>query len=1046
MKYSSFKPKEIEPSILQFWKANEVVEDLRKRNKDGKKYYFLEGPPYTSGRIHLGHAWNMALKDMVLRYKRMNGFNVWDRMGYDMHGLPTEQKVMAKFELKDKVDIEKFGVEKFTQECKKFCIEMMEKMNVDFQRIGASLDFTNPYQPISNAFMQAEWWLISQAHKKGRLYRGLRTMHWDAATQTSVAKHELEYKNIKDTSIYVKLQSVDNPQHYFVVWTTTPWTIPLNLAIMVNPELDYVDVKVGEEIWTLAKSLHEKVLEKAKVEKDDYKLLGEYKGATLEGKKYRHPLNVKEHFPKELQENPKLYSILLSKEYVDDSAGTGLVHCAPGCGPEDYEVGHENKILPFNCVDEAGFFQNLGQFSGYKAKTDDVKFIQAIHWADALLAKETYVHDYPHGERSHEPVIFRTTKQWFFKVEDLKEQMLAANKKIKWNPEAGKNAFTSWLENLRDNSITKQRYWGTPVPIWINEENDDDYIVVENLKELEELSGVKVEEMHIPHIDDVLIKKNGKTYRRVPDVLDVWIDAGTTSWNCLDYPTNPDLLDQWFPVDFILEGKDQIRGWYNLLMVASMLALDKPSFKSVYMHGFVTDVDGVKMSKSIGNVISPYEVIDKSSVDTMRYYMTQNNAGEDINFSWDELTVKSRNMNIMWNLHKMLIDLGNEANINPFTLPMQDVEQHLANEEKFMLSRLESTKKEVTELMETYRLDEVITPLEELFLDLSRTYVQSVRDKIALGSREEKAAVARTMGKVFLEGIQMMQLVIPFICEAFYLNFKEHFTLEEKSLSHYMWPQVDDSKINEELERDMQLFASILQAALNTREKASLGLRWPVKEFVFVSTNPQLRNGIERLTPLLEQQLNAKKITVQEKMADLKEEYSANFAAIGKKYGKLTQKIAQEIKVTPAEEISKALGDGDYTFELEEQQIAITLDMLDVKHDIPDQYKAAEFKGGLVYLNTQYNDDLMTEGYAREIMRQVQSMRKDAGLKRADRIKLHIQTSLNMDTRLVAYTKDIKEKVGAEQIEISKNAVVSAQHTQEYSVKVETFTLSFNVL
>ncbi|MEK6901031.1 MAG: class I tRNA ligase family protein, partial [Nanoarchaeota archaeon] len=529
MKFPEYKHVELEQQIVQYWQSNKILEKLRAKNKKKPKFYFLQGPPYTSGRVHLGTAWNMALKDMLLRYKRMQGLNVWDRMGYDMHGLPTEQKVMAKLNLKTKEDIEKFGLKKFTEECEKFCTEMMQQMNTDFIRLGSTLDFTDPYQPIRKEFMEAEWWLITQAHKKGRLYQGLRTMHWDAATQSAVAKHELEYKQVTDTSIYMKFPHRTRKNTFFIIWTTTPWTIPLNLALMVHPELYYAEVNVNGETWIIAKDRVQHMLNTAGYE--EYTISKEYQGKELEGQYYDHPLNIKSFLPQDLQKNPCLFSVLLSADYVDALSGTGLVHCAPGCGPEDYEVGHQYHIPPFNCVNEEGLFTHFGPFTGWRAKLDDKKFIDAIEQSGSLLAKEPYSHEYPHGERSHQPVIFRTTKQWFFKVEDLKEKMLAANEKVYWNPQGGKNAFTSWLENLRDNSITKQRYWGTPVPIWQAE--DGDYIVVGSVEELEKLSKMKVKNMHIPDIDQITITKNKKTYKRIPDVLDVWIDAGTVSWNCL---------------------------------------------------------------------------------------------------------------------------------------------------------------------------------------------------------------------------------------------------------------------------------------------------------------------------------------------------------------------------------------------------------------------------------------------------------------------------------------------------------------------------------
>ncbi len=1046
MKFPKYDPKVIEESILKFWQEQQIVEKLRKRNKGKQKFYFLEGPPYTSGRIHLGHAWNIALKDIVLRYKRMQGLDVWDRMGYDMHGLPTEQKTMKKLGLKNKEEIEKFGLARFTKECHKFCTEMMGHMNKDFQRVGASLDFTDPYQPISHKFMEAEWWLIKEAYKKGRLYQGLRTMHWDAATQTAVAKHELEYKNIKDTSIYVKLQTQEHDKSFFIIWTTTPWTIPLNLAVMVNPELDYVDIKVGEEIWTVAKALHKQLLTKAKVKDGEYKILRSFKGTELEGKKYFHPLKIQKHLPEELRSNPKLFSILLSKEYVDDSAGTGLVHCAPGCGPEDYEVGHLNHIPPFNCVDETGYFRDLGEFSGLKAKTDDQKFIDAIDQAGALLAKESYTHDYPHGERSHEPVIFRTTKQWFFKVEDLKEKMLAANEEIMWNPKGAKHAFRSWLENLRDNSITKQRYWGTPVPIWKNVDDEDDVLVIGSLKELEELSGQKVTDMHIPAIDEITIQKENKTYKRVPDVLDVWIDAGTASWNCLDYPTNKELFERLFPADFILEGKDQIRGWFNLLMVASFLGFDLPSFKNVYMNGFVTDVGGEKMSKSLGNVISPYDVIEKHSADIMRYYMCQTNAGEDINFSWDELTVKGRNLNIVWNVQNLLLNLARENELlHPFALDKESFQERAGAEEKYIISRLHSTIKEVTALLEAYKIDRIIAPIEQLFLELSRTYIQMSRDRMALGSKEEKELAAYTIGTVLLETLKMFHTVVPFLTEAIYLNLKDAFALEQESISHYDWPVADETLINAELEEQMHHLSAIMQAALNGREKAKLGLRWPVAEVVVVSKDEKLRLAAEQLSEILKTQLNAKKITVTTALTGMKESYEANYGKIGPVCGKQTAKVVEAIKGMSAEKLSAALQEkGKLSLEIEGENYEITADMLNVSREEPENYAGSNFKAGQVYVNKEQDQKLLAEGYARELMRKVQNMRKNAGLEKADRIKLHIQCSHLLHADLVSFTRDIADKVGAEHIEISVNAAAGTfKNQEEAKIKEEKFVLSF---
>ncbi len=1044
MQFTSFKLGEIEPRILEYWQTEKIVESLRQKNKDKEKFYFLEGPPYTSGRVHIGTAWQTSMKDIVLRYKRMRGYNVWDRMGYDMHGLPTEQKVMKKLNLKNKEEIETFGVAEFVDECVIFCREMMHKMNQDFTRLGLTLDFSDPYQPIKREFMEAEWFLIKKAHEKGRLYQGLRTMHWDAATQSAVAKHELEYKTLKDTSIYVKFKHNSKENTYFIIWTTTPWTIPLNLAVMVNPELTYVDVKVNDETWIVAKDLLEAVMRKAKIE--TFSILREYLGIELEGEKYTHPLNVKELLPKDLQTNPKLFSVLLSKEYVENSYGTGIVHCAPGCGPEDYEVGHLNHIPPFNCVDESGLFADFGKFTGWQAKHDDKKFIQTLDDADSLVAKESYVHDYPHGERSHQPVIFRTTKQWFFKVEDLKDQMLEANREISWNPASAKNAFNSWLENLRDNSITKQRYWGTAVPIWQAE--DGDYLVVGSVSELEELSGEKVVDMHIPQIDKITIKKDGKVYKRIPDVLDVWIDAGTASWNCLGYPKNKGNFAKFFPADFILEGKDQIRGWFNLLMVASFLAFDKPSFKNVYMNGFVTDIDGVKMSKSLGNIISPDELISKHGADVLRYYMFQTSAGEDINFSWDECKVKERQLNILWNLHILLINLSKEIKVNPFELKREELSEVFGIEEKYILSRLNSTIKEVTSLLETYHLDEMIQPLEDLFLDLSRTYIQLVRDKSSVGNLQEKKVVVFTLSRVLLELIKMLHLVTPFTCEAIYLNLKEEFSLPEKSVSHYAWPTVNEFWLNPSLEEEIEVFKRIVQSALYTREKARLGLRWPVKEVLVVSKNEEVTRAVNNLSSLLCKQINAKKVKLVKKIEGVKETIKPDYAKLGPVYGNLSPQIITKLSQDSSETILSNLErNGSYKFKIEGNEVKITRDMLIIEKQVPEPYLEASWKQGSVFLNTQLNEVLEAEGYSREITRNIQQLRKKAGLQKTDRVNLFLKANEQMVNKLQSFVDEMKEKVGAKEfILTSSDMSKSYQEEDRFKVKQEDFLVCFSRL
>ena len=456
----------LEKEILEYWKKNNIYKKVRASTKGNKPFYFLQGPPYTSGYLHIGQAWNNSAKDAVLRYKQMQGFEVWDRAGYDMHGLPTAAKVQKKLNLKTKEDIEKYGVDKFIQECMDHSLNLVEEMNKDLTQLGVWLDLENAYLPISEEWIESVWHLIKTADEKKRLYEGERTMTWCAECATALAKHECDYKEINDESIYVKFKLKEKDNEYLVIWTTTPWTIPFNLAVMVNPDIEYIKAKVDGEVWVIAKELADNLI-KEKLQKE-YSIIEEFKGKELEHMEYDHPLDSEINDYKNLKEkHSNIHTVLLSKEYVTLEAGSGLVHCAPGCGPEDYEVGHANKIPPYNKLNEEGIFkEGMGNFSGLRAKTDDNKFIQALEDAGALITKERIKHDYPHCERCKSPVVFRTTKQWFFKVEDLKGRMLELNKKVHWVPQSINNSYISWLENLRDNSITKQRFWGTPLPVW----------------------------------------------------------------------------------------------------------------------------------------------------------------------------------------------------------------------------------------------------------------------------------------------------------------------------------------------------------------------------------------------------------------------------------------------------------------------------------------------------------------------------------------------------------------------------------------------------
>jgi isoleucyl-tRNA synthetase len=1017
---NKYNPIEIEKEILEFWEKNRIYEKAKAKNKDKTSFYFLDGPPYTSGKVHLGTAWNKVLKDSILRFKRMNGFNVWDRAGYDMHGMPTEQGVERELKIKNKDEIPKLGVDKFVGACREFAVRNLKIMSKDFKRLGVWMDFDNAYQTIQNDYIEGEWWLIKRAHENKRLYEGEKTMHWCARCGTALAKHELEYKNVREYSIFVKFKIKNKDNEYLIIWTTTPWTIPFNLGVMVNPELEYVKAKVDDEVWIVAKGLASSLITAVAGKK--FEVIKELKGKQLEGIEYEHPFadQIKQY--KELKEkSKKVHTVVLSREYVTLEAGSGLVHMAPGCGPEDYEIGYRNKIPPFNSLDEAGFFpEYMGEFSGLKAKKDDSKFIEALEKRGAIIAKTDVEHDYAHCWRCKQPVIYRTTKQWFFKVEDLKEKMRELNRKIKWQPEfAGSRSFDSWLANLRDNGITRQRYWGTPLPIWKCKECND-YVVIGSIAELRKLSGKVPDDLHKPWIDKVSIKCTcGSIKKRIPDILDVWVDAGSASWNCLYYPRRKDLFEKLFPADFILEGIDQIRGWFNLLFVASIVAMQKPSFKAVYMHGFINDAQGRKMSKSLGNYILPEEVVDKYGADTLRYYMIcDSKAGMDLNYNFDDMKVKHRNLIVLWNLHRYLIDLSKQIKLNPEELKIDT--KRLGIEENYIFSKLNSGIMRVTKLYDDYKLDEVPSLIEELFLELSRTYIQLTREKSSIGSEEDKKVVLFTIYNVLMDILKLFTTISPYICEKIYQNLKLEFNLKEESINLYGWPSFNITKIDNKLEEEIASVRDIIQAALHLREKISLGLRWPLKEIVIVTSDKKIERAVTRLKDILKNQVNVKEIIVKDKLQGVETKIRVDYSQLGSDFKNKTPKIIAKIAIDSPETILKHIErEGKYSIYIDGEKLDIVKEHLIITRKVPVPYEEVQFNKGFVYLNRELDDKLEAEGFSREIMRRIQSLRKKADLTKQDRITLFIRTDEELKEMLESHIKSIKEKVGASVIKIS---------------------------
>ncbi|MBI4448544.1 class I tRNA ligase family protein, partial [Candidatus Woesearchaeota archaeon] len=648
-----------------------------------------------------------------------------------------------------------------------------------------------------------------------------------------------------------------------------------------------------------------------------------------------------------------------------------------------------------------------------------------------------------HCWRCHNPVIFRTTVQWFFRIEDLKPKMIEYNEKIVWAGDAGKSAFDSWLRNLRDNSITKQRFWGTPLPVW-KCQHCNAYDVIGSRAELETKANVKLSDLHKPWIDEVTIPcACGGQRTRIPDIMDVWLDAGTNSWTCLDFPQRDDLFNKMFPADFICEGKDQIRGWFYVMMICGVLGFGKPSFKRVYMHGYVNDALGRKMSKSLGNYIVPEEVIGSFGADTFRYYFIGSAPpGVDCSYNQEDVKPKFRSLGVLWNLHKYLIELAVTHGYCATDLEALKLDpKKLGVEERYILSKCHSSIQHLTELYDTYLLNQTPGVVEELFLELSRTYIQLVREKLATGEDDEKKESAAVIYHVLRNVLAMFAPTAPFITEAMYQDLKKVFSLNEESIHLQSWPTAEKRFIDAELEGTMSIAGSVMTSILAAREKALLTVRWPIREVTVVTRNDDVTAAIEGLSELIKTQTNIKELFVRSSMEGVVTSCRIDPGKLGGDFGPLTPKILLAFgNEDPKKVLAGIEADAQYTLKIDSQQVKLTTKHIITDRTVPPNLVEVEVKGGFIYLDKTRTPELNAEGYSRELMRRIQAFRKTQGLEKRDRVKLHVKVSASLLTLFGQYEDAIAEKCGASDITLASTDPTTTYAWQATeNIKDETF-------
>ena len=988
---ANFSAKAIERDVQEYWRTHETYRAVRQHRSTGKPFFFVDGPPYTTGHIHIGTAWNKILKDSILRYHRMNGRNVIDRAGYDMHGLPIEVKVEQELGFASKKDIETYGIQAFIEKCRTFAITNKKLMDDQFEALGVWLDFAGAYQTVTPDYIEAAWWTLKKAHEKGMLERGYRVVNWCPRCETAIADAEVEYWDESDPSIFVKFPLRDRPGESLVIWTTTPWTLPANVAVAVGADFTYAKVlakKDGKEetLW-MAEPLVAAVLKKGRYK--DFSILEKKQGAELKGWVYDSPLHAQVPLQREFEHR------VTTADFVA-LENTGMVHIAPGHGWDDYVLGTKEG-LPVVCpVDGAGKFrEEAGEFAGQFVRSANENVLVAL--GEYLLAKETVTHRYGHCWRCKTPIIFRATSQWFLKASEMRDLMLSEVAKVSWYPEwAGSARFYDWIKEARDWCVSRQRYWGIPIPVWVCTKCDK-FQVVGTIAELETLSGRPLPDPHRPYVDEVTIPCScGGTMKRVEDIFDVWFDSAVASWATLGFPNKTEEFERLWPADFITEGQDQTRGWFYSQLGASTIAFGKAPYKSVCMHGFALDAEGKKMSKSLGNVVNPSDVVEKVGVDVLRLYTLSSSAPwDDLKFNWDGVGTINRTINILWNVYRfpipyMVLDkfepatkdgVWDDAFVRANLLKMPD-------EDRFIISRINSVAATVDGAMKECQLHRATREIVNFILeDLSRWYVQLVRPRMWLeGESEEKIFAYETIYYVLRRLMGILAPICPHLTEEIYQNLR--CTKDPASVHLLDWNSGDSALIDATLEGAVAIVRSFDEASANARQSGKRKLRWPVAEVVVVTNADVVKKAIQRLNAVCMDRANARRVTVITGSWDrIGWHAEPVMKALGKGFGKDSFKVKGLIETADGNAIRAAVDAGrTYTLSADGAAFEIGPDHVTFTEKLPDGIFAAPMTDATVYVDVTLTPELEAEGYAREVIRRIQDMRKQLDLAVEDTI------------------------------------------------------------
>ena len=1001
---------EREKQVEKFWEDNQIFEKSMKVREGNPSYVFYDGPPTANGKPHIGHVETRVIKDMIPRYRTMKGYQVPRKAGWDTHGLPVELEVEKKLGLDGKDQIEKYGVEPFIEQCKE-SVWKYEGMWEDFSHtVGFWADMKNPYVTYHNDYIESEWWALKEIWKKGLLYEGHKIVPYCPRCGTPLSSHEVAqgYKDVKERSAVVRFK-VKGEDAYILAWTTTPWTLPSNVALCVNPDEDYVKVTSKGYTYYMAAALVDTVLG------EGAEILEHYQGKDLEFKEYE-PL-----FPYAEKRigNKKAYYVVCDT-YVTLTDGTGVVHIAPAFGEDDSKVGHRYDLPFVQLVNEKGEMTEETPWAGTFCKKADMAVLQALEDKDLLFDAPLFEHSYPHCWRCDTPLIYYARETWFIRMTAVKEDLIRNNNTINWIPESiGKGRFGDWLENVQDWGLSRNRYWGTPLPVWQCECGHQDCIgSIEELKEKADNCPDDIE-LHRPYIDAVTIKcpKCGKEMHRVPEVIDCWFDSGSMPFAQHHYPfENKETFEKQFPAQFISEAVDQTRGWFYSLLAISTLLFNKAPYENVIVLGLVQDENGQKMSKSKGNAVDPFDALQTYGADAIRWYFYTSSAPWlPSRFAGKTVVEGQRKfMGTLWNTYAFFVLY---ANIDKFDATKYTLEyDKLAVMDKWLLSRLESTVKAVDDNLANYRIPEAAKALQSFVDDMSNWYVRRSRERFwAKGMEQDKINAYMTLYTALVTVAKAAAPMIPFMTEDIYQNLVKSIDASAPESIHLCdFPEVHENWIDPKMEEDMADLLEIVVMGRAARNTANIKNRQPIGT-MYVKSEFQLS---EFYKEIIEDELNVKEVVFKDDIADfISYSFKPQMRTVGPKYGKLLNKIKTVLSELDGNKAMAELkSTGELKLDIDGQEIVLLEEDLLIDMAQMEGYVSESDHTITVVLDTNLTPELIEEGFVRELVSKIQTMRKEAGFEVMDKIRVYAKDNDKIVDIMKNHGDEIKSEVLAEDI------------------------------